>query len=163
MSEAVIKIILISTLFFAIIIYYLLPRSKFARKLKLGVFMFKLTNIIGIICGIVGLFTVFILQEKIIIQHLWELTVLPYALVWFYWLIMIRIKKTSNIFDEKQEFNMAKAGALTMAGSILALAIMFNLSYNDVFQLNYGLWFPFYLFSSITQFSFFTLFLFKKE
>ncbi|MBC8181988.1 hypothetical protein H8E88_12795 [candidate division KSB1 bacterium] len=163
MLESIIKIVLVVVLLLAALCFWLLPKTKLAKKLKMTVPIFITTNIVGIACGIFGLVGIFIWKEFIIEAHLWELIIFPYTLVWVYWLMVIRLKKTSIIVDEKQEWDMSQAAGSTIAGTLLILAFMFNLSYNDVYQLNNGMWFPFYLFTTILLFSVSTLLFFKKS
>ncbi len=163
MLESIIKLVIIFVLLIAVIFYWVLPRTRFASRLRLTEPVFIVTNIIGILVGLIGLIAVIVMPERIITAHLWELIALPYALVWGYWLIIIRIKKSTAITDEKQELDLSKAGAMTMASSIIILAFVFNLDYNEIFRLNNGLWFPFYLFLSITLFSVFTILFYKKN
>jgi hypothetical protein len=163
MLESIIKIILVATVIIAAFCYWLIPKTKFARKMKMTVPLFVVTNIVGIVCGIIGIIGIFLWKGFIIEAHLWELIIFPYALVWVYWLIIIRLKKTSVIVDEKQEWDMSQAAGITFGGTILTLSIMFQLSMHKIVDLNDGLWFPFYLFISIFLFSFSTLLFFKKS
>ena len=162
MLESIIKIILVAVVIFAALCYWLIPKTKLAKKMKMTVSLFIATNIVGIVCGIIGLTSVFLWDEIIIEAHLWELIVFPYALVWLYWLIIIRLKKTSVIIDEKQEWDMSQAAGTTFGGTIVTLSIMFQLSMQKIVDLNDGLWFPFYLFTTIFLFSLSTLLFFKK-
>ncbi len=163
MLESIIKIIIVVVLLLTALCYWLIPKTKFAQKMKMTVSIFITTNIVGIVCGIFGLIGIFMWNELIIKLHLWELIVMPYVLVWVYWLIIIRIKKTSEIVDEKQEWDMSQAAGSTIAGTILIFAFMFNLSYSDIYQLNNGMWFPFYLFTTIFLYSLSTLLFFKRS
>ena len=163
MLESIIKIILVATLLIACLCYWLVPRTKYANKMKMTIPLFYITNIIGIISGIVGLAGIFIWKNLIIEAHLWELIITPYALVWVYWLTIIRIKRTTVIVDEKQEWDMSQAAGATIAGTMVILGFMFLLSDADVYQLNNGMWFPFYFFTTIFIFSLSTLLHFKKK
>jgi hypothetical protein len=163
MLEPIIKIFLVVVHFLAVLCYWQLPKYKLAKKMKMTVPIFMATNLVGIICSFLGLISIFLWKEFIIEAHLWELIIAPYALVWLYWLMIIRIKKTSIIVDEKQEWDMSQAAGATISGTIIILAFMFNLSYNNVYQLNNGLWFPFYLFVTILLFSLSTIFFYKRS
>ena len=159
--EKIIKLALVLILIIAGFLYWLLPKTKLAKHLIISEKLFIFTNIIGVICGIVGLVVTFVLPQFIVELHLWELIVTPFVLAYIYWLMIIRIRKTSEIVDEKQDYNMTKAGALTMAFSIPAMVIMFMLYYNKI--LDGPIWFPYYFFVTLMFFSGTTLFLFKKE
>ncbi|HDP97606.1 MAG TPA: hypothetical protein ENN22_00270 [bacterium] len=163
MNESIIKIVLILLIVLAAFGFVVIPRTKLSAKFKMGAPMFIFTNIIGIIIGAIGLIVLFLIPDDFINLHLWELIAMPYALVWIYWLMIMRIRKSTNIVDEKQEHNMTKAAALTLPASIFVFAVIFKLSNNSIVYLSNGLWFPFYLFISIVFFSVFTLWLFKVE
>ena len=149
MLESIIKIILVTVVILAALCYWLIPKTKFAKKTKMTVPLFITTNIVGIVCGIFGLIAIFLWHEFIIEAHLWELIIFPYVLVWVYWLIIIRIRKKSVIVDEKQEWDMSQAAGFTFGGTIVILSIMFQLSMKKIVDLNNGLWFPCYLFLTI--------------
>lgn len=159
--EKIIKFSLLVIVLLGGLLYWLLPKTKMAQKLKMNESLFIVTHVIGIICGIVGLAITFLFPSYIIQWHLWELVVIPFALIYLYWLIIQKTMKAITIVDEKQDFNMTKAAALTMAISIPAMVIMFLLYYNNI--LTGSIWFPYYFFVTLLFFSGTTLFLFKKE
>jgi len=158
--EKIIKLLLVFTVVAAGFLYWLLPKTKLARHFKMNETLFIVTNIIGMICGIVGLVVTFLFPQFIIELHLWELIVTPFALIYIYWRLIMRIRKNTEIVDEKQDYNMTRAGAITMAFSIPAMVIMFILYYNRIF--NGPIWFPYYFFVTLLVFSASTLFLFRK-
>lgn len=159
--EKIIKIAILFILVLAFVLYWLLPKTRFAKRLKMNETLFIITNVIGIACGVIGLVVTFVYPYEIVEFHLWELIILPFALVYGYWLLIIRIRKSSEIVDEKQDYNMTKAAAMTMAFSIPAMVVMFMLYYNDIFA--GPTWFPYYLFVTVLFFCGITLYLFKKE
>ena len=159
--EKIIKLILVFIIALAIVLYWLLPKTRLAKYFKMNERLFVITNIIGVTCGIIGLVVTFVLPQFIVELHLWEIIVTPFALMYIYWLLIIRIKKTAQVLDEKQDYNMTQAGAITMALSIPAMVIMFTLYYNKVFD--GPIWFPYYFFVTLLFFSGTTLFLFRKE
>jgi len=160
--ETFVKIFCCTVLVFAVLAYWLLPKMKFAKHFSLNEKVFIITQYIGIFCSAVGLLATFIWSNLIVETHLMWLIILPYPLIWMYWLLVIKMKKSTEITsDEKLDFNMKKAGYLTMASSIPAMVIMFQLYYNEILA---GLiWFPYYFFVTIFLFSTFTLLFFKKE
>jgi len=133
---------------------------KLSKKIVLNDKVFIGTQIIGIFSGVTGLFITFLYPENIIRLHLWELLIMPYVIVQVYWLIIIRIKKTSIITDEKQEFDMSRAGGITFGLSMPGMIILFILYYHEI--LDGLIWFPYYLFLTIFIFSGSTLYFFKK-
>lgn len=159
--EKIIKLILVLIIALAIVLYWLLPKTRLAKHFKMNERLFIITNIIGVTCGIIGLLVTFIWPQFIVELHLWEVIVTPFALMYIYWLLIIRIRKTAEIVDEKQDYNMTKAGAITMAFSIPAMVIMFMLYYDKIFD--GAIWFPYYFFVLLLFFSGTTLVLFKKE
>jgi len=159
--EHIIKLVLVFIVALAIVLYWLLPKTRLAKHFKMNERLFIVTNIVGVICGIIGLAVTFLWPQFIVELHLWELIVAPFALIYIYWLMIVRIRKNSEIIDEKQDYNMTKAGAITMSFSIPAMVIMFMLYYNKIF--NGPIWFPYYFFVTLLLFSGTTLFLFKKE
>jgi hypothetical protein len=129
-TEKIIKLALVLILVMAGLLFWLLPKTKLAKHLIMSEKLFIFTNIIGVTCGIVGLVVTFVLPQFIVELHLWALIVMPFALAEIYWLMIIRIRKTSEIVDEKQYYNITKAGALTMAFSILVLCQVNKVGYN---------------------------------
>ncbi len=159
--EKIIKLILVIIVALGIVLFFLLPKTRLAKKFKMNEKLFIITHIIGVICGIVGLAVTFIFPHSIVELHLWELIIMPFVLIEIYWLMIVRIRKTSDLIDEKQDYNMTKAGAYTMWALIPAMVIMFQLYYNKIFE--GPIWFPYYFFVTLLFFSGTTLLLFKKE
>ena len=160
MIEAIIKISILAILFLAGLAYWLLPKSAFAQRLQMNESLFVLTSVVGIFCGAVGLVVTLAWPQYIIDLHLWELILIPFILLNVYWAIIMRVRKSAEILDEKQSFNMTTAAALTWALSIPPMTLMFILYENRVFS--GSIWFPFYFFLTLLLFSVTTLFFFKK-
>jgi hypothetical protein len=159
--EKIIKLILVFIIALAIVLYWLLPKTRLAKHFKMNERLFIITHVIGVICGLIGLVVTFIWPQFIIEWHLWEIIITPFALMEIYWLLIMRIRKTAAVLDEKQDYNMTKAGAITMAFLIPAMVIMFMLYYDKIYD--GPIWFPYYFFVILLFFSGTTLFLFKKE
>jgi hypothetical protein len=159
--EKIIKLILVFIIALAIVLYWLLPKTRLAKHFKMNERLFIITHVIGVICGLIGLVVTFIWPQVIIEWHLWEIIITPFALMEIYWLLIMRIRKTAAVLDEKQDYNMTKAGAITMAFSIPAMVIMFMLYYDKIYD--GPIWFPYYFFVILLFFSGTTLFLFNKE
>lgn len=158
--EKLIKITLLVIILLAGLSYWLIPRSRWRSVFQMNEKVFIITQAIGVFSGILGLCTTFIFPNYIIELHLWELLIMPYFLIYVYWLIVMKLRKAPEITDEKQEYDMGKAGGVSFALSIFAMVILFSLSQNGLIQ---GLiWFPIYIFITILFFSGFTLFYFKK-
>jgi len=163
MIESIIKIILLLIVLIAVICYWLIPRSKLAKKVKMTVGLFIVTNIIGILSGILGVVGIFIWKTYLIEAHLWELIVMPYALVMVYWLLIIKLKKSTEIVDEKQKWDMSQAAGITIGGTIVILSVVFQLSTHNLVDMGQGLWFPLYIFITIFIFSLTILLFYKKS
>lgn len=119
-----------------------------------------LTGIIGILCGLAGL-TVSIMQPVFITElHLWELIAVPFALVYFYWLMIEKINKGRDQWDEKQILNMTSAAAFAWSVSIPIMGLVFILYQSAV--INGSIWFPIFFFQALLFFSAATIYYYKK-
>ena len=160
-TEKVIKIILLLIIILAILSYWLIPKLKLRSGFRMNENVFMITQSIGVICGLAGLLITFIYPKNVIELHLWELLIMPYFIIQVYWLIVMKIRKSGEILDEKQEYDMGKAGGITFGISLPAMVIIFILYQNEIVQ---GLiWFPYYLFITLLAFSCATIFYFKKN
>ena len=160
MTEKIIKLILVLILVMAGLFFWFLPKTRLAKRFKANETLFIVTNIIGMICGVIGLVVTFVWPRFIVELHLWELILIPFVLVYVYWGIIMRVQKSSSLLDEKQVFDMTNAGAATWVLSIPAMAILFILYERSIIS---GIvWFPCYLFSMLLFFSTITLFTFKR-
>ncbi|MFQ5772537.1 MAG: hypothetical protein ACE5HX_18515 [bacterium] len=160
MIENVIKILLVSLLLIAGFLYWLLPKTKFVKHCKMNETLFVFTCVIGIICGVIGLLVTFVWPQFIVELHLWELIIMPFVLIWIYWGMIIRVRKTTEIIDEKQNLDMTRAAATTWIISIPALAFMFILYEESIMAGT--VWFPYFFFMSLFVFSLSLLFFFRK-
>jgi len=143
------------------ILVWVLPRTRWAGKIRMTEKTFIITQMLGILCGISGLIAASLWPDLIIEAHLMWAILLPYALIWFYYLMVMIIRKTTRIFDEKQDFNLASAGGITMALTICAMSILFQL--NQAGLVRSANWYPYFFFVSIALYSGSTLILFKKN
>jgi hypothetical protein len=162
MIEELIKLILILILILAGLFYLLIPKSKFSKRLKMNESVFIFTNLIGIICGAIGLVIIFIYPKTAIELHLWEIIVIPFVLINVLWLTIIRIKRTSEILDEKQELDMMKSAAVTLGLSIITMGfVIFPLFENEL--IDGKALFPCYLLINVLFYSMSTLYFFKRK
>jgi hypothetical protein len=158
--EKTAKLALVVVVGLAFLLYWIVPKLALAHRLRMNETLFMLTNILGAVCGALGLAATFIWPDAIVELHLWELIIVPWVLIQVYWLIILRIRKSDPIVDEKQEFDMSQAAGLTMALTILAMALLFTLFSRGVLA---GLtWFPYYLFTTVLCFSASTIYYFKR-
>ncbi len=158
--EKLIKLVLVLIFVIAILVYWLLPKTAFAKSLKMHETLFTLTNLIGILCGLTGLAMTMVQPEKIIEYHLWELIAVPFALVYLYWLLLGKINSGKESIDEKQVFNMTSAAAFAWILSIPVMVFVFMLFQSAVLD---GLvWFPIFFFQGLLIFSAATLYFYKN-
>ena len=160
-TEGLIKVGMVAVLFLAGFLYWLVPRTSLAHRFHMSESLFVLTNIIGILCGIAGFLVTLVWPRLIIEVHLWELIILPFALIHGYWAVTMRVKSSSETYDEKQEHDMARAASLTWALSIPAMVILFLVDQGG--HLGRLMWFPYYLFLTLAFYSGATLFNFKRR
>ena len=162
MLETIIKLLLVLIIVLGSLGYWLLPKTRMAKKWIMTEKLFTATQIIGMICGAVGLVVIFIWTRTALDNHLWELILMPYFLIMVLWGIMIRTQKSTEILDEKQGLDMAQAMAVTFGFSTIIMGfVLFPLYSAEL--LRGAMWFPAYLFMSIMFFSVFTLVNFKKN
>jgi hypothetical protein len=149
--EKLVKLLLLFILLLGILMFWLIPKTRLRSKLKMNDNLYKLTQIVGMICGISGLVCVFFFPHWIIELHLWELIIMPYVVIQVYWGMVIKVSRNPDWLDEKQDYDMTKAGGHVFAASIPAMIILYMLYYNEI--LSGLIWFPYYLFISILVFS----------
>ena len=73
----------------------------------------------------------------------------------------MKIRKSTEILDEKQEYDMGKAGGITFGISIPAMVLIYILYQNEIVK--GSIWFPYYIFIIILISSCSTLLQFKKN
>jgi len=160
-GKSKIGLILFIILVLALILLFVLPKTKLSRLFKINQSIYTITNILGLITGIFGLLAIFIWPPEVVKSFLWKLIIMPYVLIWIYCGMIMISKKTSDIYDEKQDYDMTKGAAVTMAGLILVMgSVISPLLEKDI--LNVMLLMPFYLFCAVLIFSASTLFFFKR-
>lgn len=156
-----IKIFLILVLFFLAVCYWILPKTKFARRLKMNEALFYTINIIGIISGVVGLLVSFGWPELILKNHYFELILLPPVFLYVYSSTIMKIHKAEEIYDEKQSFDMTRAAAVSLFFSWLAMFLLYAMYKENILK---GLvWYPIYIFFTLTVFSVSTIMNYKRD
>lgn len=162
------KIFKISALFMvmmALVMYFVLPNTKIAKHFKMNESLFVISHVLGIVCGGIGLIATLLWQQMVVITHFFEFLIIFFGLVFVYWAMIWKARKTakiSDVLDEKQIDNMIRAGAVTLYLVSCMMLIMFFLSSNNVFTLEGKIWFLFYFFLTLLTYSASTLFYFKK-
>lgn len=133
-AEKIIKLALVLMLAGAILLYWLLPRTRLARRITMNETLFSVTSIVGIICGAAGLVVTVLWPQFIVQLHLWELILMPFVLLNIYWAVIMKTRRSAQILDEKQLFDMTHAAAVTWGVSITAMAILFVLTRRERFR-----------------------------
>lgn len=155
-----IKHFLLFVLTLAGLLYWLLPKTRLASHFRMNETLFVLYFITGIICSAIGLVVTVMYPRFITVKHLWELIILPFILINIYWAIIIRTRGKQDMIDKKQEFDMTRGAALSFAGSIPAMTILYELYKSDICEGT--VFFPIFFFQALFFFSAFTLYFYKK-
>jgi hypothetical protein len=158
--EAVVKLLLVALLVVAGLIA-LLPRRRAAGRPVISETLFVATCVVGAVCGAVGLVVLFAWPRQVLAWHLWELAAMPLVLFYAYWIAVVRAARTDRALDDKQDFDMTRAAALTWSFSVPAMAVPFALTPKTTFD--GGLWFPYFLFVTLLMSSGLTLYHFKRR
>jgi hypothetical protein len=163
--EKIFKISAFFMVIFALVMYLVLPHTKIAKHFKMNESLFVVSHILGIICGGTGLIVTFLWQQMVVKTHLFEFLVIFFGLVFVYWAMILKARRTvkiSDMLDEKQIDNIVRAGAVTLYVVACIMIIMFFLSSNQVFTLEGKIWFLFYFFITLLMYSACTLYYFRK-
>jgi hypothetical protein len=149
------------SLIFLIIFAFFVRKTKLTKYFKINETFFIITNLCGILCGISGIIVIFILPLEIVKGYLWKILIIPYVYLQIYIAYIMIIKKTTQIYDEKQNYDMITGAAWTMAGMVILMVfIAIPLIKDNILSIN--LLMPFYLNAMILIYSGITLFCFKR-
>jgi hypothetical protein len=159
--ETAVKAVILSVLILSGVCLWILPKTGLAKRIHGGERSFIVCQWFGIATGTAGLAATFLRPGLIVESHLMWLILLPFTLAEMYWILVARIRRTSAVLDEKQDFDMTLAGALAMGLSIPAMTLMFIWSEGRTVEPR--LWFPFFLFTVILFFSSATLLAFRRS
>ena len=155
------KLVLLALLVLAGLGVWLLPKTRLVSGRQIGERLFVATFVIGACCGAAGLVALFAWPGHVRDWHLWELSLMPLVLIYAYWLAVMRKVRRSQVLDEKQDTDMAKAGSLAWVLSVPAMLLAFQLSEAGLF--NPALWFPFYILMTLLFHSLGTIYYFKRQ
>jgi len=150
----------------ALISYWVLPNMKIAKHFKMNESLFIASHILGMICGIIGLAFAILWQQMVVKTHLFEFMVVLFGLIFVYWAIILKARKSANIsdiLDEKQIDNIRRAATSTLFVVTCIMLFMYFISYYNVFILEGKIWFLCFFFMSLLIYSGSTLYYFKKE
>ena len=155
------KLVLLASLVLAGLAVWLLPKTRLVSGRQIGERLFVVTYVVGAFCGAAGLVVLFAWPGRIRDWHLWELSLVPLVLLYAYWLTVMRKARTCQVVDEKQDADVARAGALAWGLSVPAMLLAFQLSEAGLF--NPTLWFPYYILVTLLFHSLGTLYYFKRQ
>jgi hypothetical protein len=149
--EIFVKVTVLAVLALSGIALWILPKTGFAKRIRGGEKSFMICQCLGILTGTAGLAATLLLPRLIVEAHLMWLILLPFVLAEMYWLLVARVRRTASVLDEKQDLDMARAGALAMGLSIPVMTLMFLWSRDHAVEP--FLWFPVFIFSVVLLFS----------
>ena len=138
-----------------------LPKTAFARKLRMTVGLFYGINIVGILVGIAGLALTFSRPDLVLEEHYYELLLLPVFLSYIYFALLQVVQRSKEILDEKQTLNMTQAAAATFPYSVFWVFILYALYREAVLT---GLvFFPLFVFFVLLAYSVNVLLFYKRD
>ncbi len=156
-----IKLFLAATLVLLALLYWILPRTKLSRKFKMNIGLFYIMNVIGIVCGTLGIIVSFVWPDLVLERHYFELILLPILFAYVYTAIIKKVGDAKELYDEKQNLNMTQAAAVTWPMSILFVFLLYAMYQEGI--LTGLIFFPIFLYFSFTFYSVSTLYFFKKN
>lgn len=163
--EKIFKLSAFLMVMLAIIMYWVLPNTRIAKHFKMNESLFVASHILGMVCGAFGLAATFLWQKMVVKAHLFEFIVILFGLIFVYWAMILRARKSveiSDILDEKQIGNIMRAAAATLLMVTCVMLIMYFISWHRVFVLEGKIWFLCYFFMALLIYSVSTLYYFKK-
>ncbi len=164
--EKIIKGVVLLLIFGGVASYLIIPGTRIARRVRMTEGVYTATSVCGIICGLAGLAATLMWPQKIVELHLFELIFIPFALMYGYWGLIMKIRQTeeiTDILDEKQVENIKRAAATTWAVVTGLLLIFFFISTSGTLQIQGRVWFMSYFFLSLLIFSASTVYYFKWD
>ena len=72
---------------------FILPKTKLSKYFRVNEKYFVITNLIGIISGVLGLIAIFYFSPDIVKSYLWKILIMPYVYLQIYTLFVM-ISKT---------------------------------------------------------------------
>ena len=150
------KIFILVFILITFLSYWIIPKTKLADKIKLMEGFFSLFILVGMVCGLFGLIATYLWPDVIEETHLMFTITIPFFMMFTFLRMVKKIKRNSEIFDEKQRYDLSQAGYTTMT-----LGFVYMLFNRFIFNVN--LWFPYYLFTTILIFSVLALYFYKRN
>jgi len=164
--EKIFKITAFFMVALVVIMYWVLPNTKIAEHFKMNESLFVASHILGIVCGVLGLIATLLWKQTVIEIHLFEFMVVLFGIIFVYWAMILKARKSvkiSDILDEKQMDNIRSSAALSLFVVTGIMLMMYFISYHQLFVLEGKVWFLFYFFMTLLIYSCSTIYYFKKE
>lgn len=156
-----IKLIIAITLLIALLLFWLIPKFKFAPRLKMNQTIFYLINSMGILCGLAGLGVTLWIGNEIMAKHYFELLMLPLFLCYLFLAILLRIQGEDKVLDEKQNLNMTQAAAFAFVATLFFSFLLYAVDKSGV--LIGSAFFPAFFSFSVFSYSGATLYYFLRN
>lgn len=139
---------------------WLLPKTPFGIRFTMNEKVFSAMNTVGIVCGVAGLILTLVRPDLVLQHHYFELILLPVLILYLYSAVIMKVKR-KEIYDEKQTSDMTRSAAVSFVLSIVAMFLLYALYRENVIE---GLvWFPFFVYFTLTVYSAGTLLQFRKQ
>ncbi|MBN1999689.1 hypothetical protein JW935_19195 [candidate division KSB1 bacterium] len=137
--------------------------TQFAENLFISL------NLIGFICGCIGLLVIVVeffgtvtpINRKWIVLPTLMMVILPYIFVLLSWVFCTLMNRSDGWRDEKISRDLTRAGITTWIVSIPVMVIFFMINFDNILGPVCILWLPFYIFTSLVVFSVSSLYYYK--
>jgi hypothetical protein len=155
------KWVLLTVLVLAGLALWVVPRTRFARRLRMTVGLFYAINILGILVGIAGLALTLGRPDLVLEEHYYEVLLLPVFLSYMYFALLQIVQKSKEILDEKQALNMTQAAAATLPFAVFWVFLLYALYKETV--LTGLIFFPLFVFFVLLAYSAHVLIFYRKN
>lgn len=133
--------------------------------------LFYAMHILGVVCAGIGwaLTLIFYLDDLPEVRRKWYILpmiviiLIPYAIVFGGWLWAAREERQAGFLDEKQKFDLVRAGTTAWGISLGVMAILFLMHLNTFEGPGSVLWLPSLTFTSLLAFSMSSLYYFRRS
>ncbi len=165
--ERIVGILAFFTVLIPMALYWIVPRTSWGKEhLRLTESMYGISFYPGIVLGVIGLLATMLQPQTVIRSHTFELLFALFGLNYVFWAMVMKARKTvhvSGILDEKQIHNLVGSAAETFLVVTGIMIVMYFVSYHAVFIIEGKIWFLLFFFLSMTIFSIFGGYSFRKN
>ncbi len=165
--ERTVGILAFFTVLVPMALYWIVPRTSWGRQhLRLTESMYGISFYPGIVLGVIGLLATILQPQTVIRSHMFELLFALFGLNYVFWAMVMKAGKTvhvSGILDEKQIQNLVGSAAETFLVVTGVMVMMYFISYHGVFLIEGKIWFLLFFFLSMSVFSIFGSYSFRKN